>query len=393
MNWILALFGVSWVAVFTSQTLVDLADALFVISALMLSFKCKEFKEFIKGFKPAWFWVVWLIVLLVGILINTQGNSSKAWQDFFEFRWILTLLAVIYLTTKLPNTEKLLYVWTALTILLNIASLILFIQSEDPRAAGVLKQVMSFSHNIAPAFCLFSVFIISQWNALSNKHKALVLAAALTSGLLTLLTFTRGVWIGSTIGLLVAFYLWNRKAFFKIAAVFICSCVLLIATNQKIQNRIFGRTESESQSNNERLALWKGNWRIIQDYPIFGVGIGQNKFHLRKYYDEFGYPPEQRISHAHNQYLQIWAGTGTVGLVIFLAFMFMILKETYKGIRNTSGFEQSFQLGLLAALLCFQVGGLTESNFNIAKNRHFFLVLAGVAIGQTLKNTKRLGKN
>lgn len=389
MNWILFFFGVSWVAVFTSQSLVDLADTMFVIGALTLAFKQKQLKDYFQGFKPAWLWIVWLAVLIVGLILNADLKSSETWVDFLEFRWVLSFLAVIYLTVQIKDTQKIIRLWLWLTVVLNVVALLMYTQDPHWRAGGILKQVMSFSHNIAPAWSLFAIYLLQIWKETDQKTKILIGMVAFTSGLLTLLTFTRGVWIGSFVGILVALFLWNRKVFARSVVAALVLGAVLVGTNQRIRDRVLGGTMNETQSNDERIALWKGNWRIIQDYPIFGVGIGQNKLYLRKYYDEFGYPAEQRISHAHNQYLQMWAGTGTIGFILFLAFNFIILRESYRGYKASTSIERMLQLGLIAALICFQIGALTESNFNIAKNRHFFLVLAGIAIGQSINSRKQ----
>ena len=119
----------------------------------------------------------------------------------------------------------------------------------------------------------------------------------------------------------------------------------------------------------------------MQDHPLLGVGFGQNRNHLKKYYSELGFAADMPISHAHNQYLQFWAGTGTLGLLCYLTFLFFIFKAIWKGYRNAPGEYKGVMLGLFSAVLCFIIGALTEANFNISKNRFLFLLLAGVAIG------------
>ncbi len=75
-----------------------------------------------------------------------------------------------------------------------------------------------------------------------------------------------------------------------------------------------------------------------------------------------------------------------MGLLCYLSFMGLILAKTYQGYRASSGTVWgAWQLGLLASLFCFWVGALTESNFNIAKNRYLFLMLAALAVVQAVK--------
>jgi O-antigen ligase len=196
------------------------------------------------------------------------------------------------------------------------------------------------------------------------------------------------------VGIAVASFLWNKKFFVGVLVSVAAIVAIGISTSERFANRVLTRSSLEVDSNQERTALWKGNWAMVKDYPVFGVGLGANKSHLRKYYDEFGYPPGQRESHAHNQYLQYWAGTGTLGFFCFLSFLFIILRYAYAGIKsNKSEFDEKLFLGLLAALLCFLVGSLTESNFNIAKNRFFFLLIASIAIAWSGSNSNARSSN
>ncbi|MFN8790903.1 MAG: O-antigen ligase family protein [Bdellovibrionales bacterium] len=386
-KWILGLFGLSLVAAFTSQSLVDLSDILLTLTALTLAFRRKRFRFFFTSFRPAGLWVVWLVTVIVGLGINVGFQDPKPWNEFLEFRWILTFLAILFLVGELSAAAAHLHqVWLWLLIPLNAAALVLFLQDPHWRVQGILKQTMSFSHNIAPLWCLFAVSSLISWKTLSRREQGLRALVVLTTGLLTLFTFTRGVWIGSAVAALAALWLWNRKAFSAALLGGLALAATLVFTNQRIHDRVFTKTVNETQSNDERWALWRGNWRMIQDYPLLGVGFQQNKYHLRRYYDEFGYPPGQRESHAHNQYLQVWGGTGTLGLLCFVAFNFLLLRLAVQGYRkSTTVLAEGWHLGLFSALLCFMIGALTESNFNIAKNRLLFLIFAGFAVHRALK--------
>lgn len=369
------------VAAFTSQSLVDLADVLIVASVLYFSIKNNNFKSIIYGFKPAVLWPVWLIVVISGLLVNLGAFNLFAWVDVTEFKWIVSFLCLIYLGKNIELPLKLLRVVSVALLVLNFVSLVLYFYRHDVRAGGIFDAVMAFSHNIAPILCLYGIFVFVNWTLLNRNSKILYSVLFVTSAILTVVTYTRGVWIGFILAVGIALFAWNyRKAIFiSLALAVICAAVVF--SNESIKNRAFSKTGSELTSNNERLSLWKANWRIVQDYPILGVGFGQNRNHLKKYYEELRVSADMPISHAHNQYLQFWAGTGTLGLLCYLAFLFFIFKAVWLGYKNASGELSGFMLGLFSALLCFVIGALTEANFNISKNRFLFLLLAGIAIG------------
>lgn len=381
MNWIFALIGLSWIAAFTSQSLVDISDTLVLGFAVFLAFKKQDWTALFKGFKPGLLWPVWIGIILIGLVLNADLQSKLVWQDFFEFRWILTFLCWVYLFVNLKDQKKLFDKLAIITIVLNIGALIMWLRNPEERAGGLLNAVMSFAHNIGPVFCVYAILTLTNWKSFNNKEKSIYATVVITSGFLILATLTRGVWIGSVIALLATTFLWNKKIFTGVVGSFVVLLLIGITTNERFANRVLTKTANETESNQERKALWRANWEMVKEHPVVGVGLGTNKSHLRKHYDNFGLPETQRQSHAHNQYLQYWAGTGTLGLICYLAFLFILLKYAYGGFKSSSDTQiKYFQLALMAGLICFMVGSLTESNFNIAKNRFFFLLLAGAAV-------------
>ncbi len=380
-SWILTLVILSWFAVFSSQSLVDLSDTLVVLTALMVAFRQKSWRNLFLGFRPASLWIFWLAVICVGLFVNRESLSSNYLQDLFEFRWILSFLAWIFLISRIEITKERLLRFGQFFLVLNIIAFAIWLQNPSERAGGIMGSIMAFAHNLAPTFCFFTIMAFTVWSELNKKERLWSSAFVLSSLILVVLTFTRGTWIGSIVGISMATLVWNRKVFFTATAGMLVVFLVGISTSERFYNRVFTKTALEKNSNQERTALWKGNWEMIKESPILGVGLGQNKQHLRKYYDQFGYPPGQRESHAHNQYLQYWAGTGTLGLICYLGFLSMILLYAWRGFRSApESFRGKMELALLTALLCFMVGSLTESNFNIAKNRFYFLMIAGMAV-------------
>ena len=71
----------------------------------------------------------------------------------------------------------------------------------------------------------------------------------------------------------------------------------------------------------ERLAHWIAGLHMYFDHPILGVGIGNYPdayppYHITKFLDPLG--------HAHNYYINVAAEMGTIGLIVYLCFLFAI---------------------------------------------------------------------
>lgn len=72
-----------------------------------------------------------------------------------------------------------------------------------------------------------------------------------------------------------------------------------------------------------RLQIWKAVPKIVGDSWMFGVGIGDAKDELVKYYHENNimYADQMRLN-AHNQYLETYLALGIVGLLVLLSVVF-----------------------------------------------------------------------
>jgi O-antigen ligase len=84
------------------------------------------------------------------------------------------------------------------------------------------------------------------------------------------------------------------------------------------------------KSDANRLLSQELSWQIIQQHPIFGVGIGDVNQEMNNSY-KINHPeiPESAYLAPHNQFLYVWMGCGMVGLITFLLPLFLIIKNNY----------------------------------------------------------------
>jgi O-antigen ligase len=138
--------------------------------------------------------------------------------------------------------------------------------------------------------------------------------------------------------------------------------------------------------------IWAGHFQIFKENPIFGAGYGQNTKALPRVYLEMGAPPDTLVSHAHNQYLHLAAGTGILGLLSYLLiwFFFLKLNLTIWAQRHLSPWDRGAAWGLLVGQLSFLIAGLTEANFEHSKVR--FMVMLSWAYVIFLANKYKLLK-
>lgn len=126
-------------------------------------------------------------------------------------------------------------------------------------------------------------------------------------------------------------------------AVFDEAVVYDVQTGEKIQElklsykyipeKLIMRISSITAGDNSvqgRMSFYKDAFQIIKDYPLFGAGGGAWAALYFKY-QSYMYWTTQ----AHNHFLQLWIETGTVGLLIYLAFLGTLLFSVYRTLRKT----------------------------------------------------------
>ncbi|HIC96544.1 TPA: tetratricopeptide repeat protein [Candidatus Bipolaricaulota bacterium] len=93
---------------------------------------------------------------------------------------------------------------------------------------------------------------------------------------------------------------------------------------------------------------WWVTWEMIKAHPFIGIGLGDFKLEFLDYKAKFLETPrgEQykdlyiaQALQAHNEYLQIWAELGTLGLLISAGIISMIF---YQGWRKIKGYSHSY---------------------------------------------------
>jgi O-antigen ligase len=119
---------------------------------------------------------------------------------------------------------------------------------------------------------------------------------------------------------------------------------------------------TSSQMNVGRVGIYAANLDIVAEHPILGLGFGRYQKAARPYYAR--HPAADRRSHAHNNFLQIAAEAGLVGLAAFTLVFATILRfgiETVRAARDPV--LRATALGACLGLTGFLVGGLTQYSF------------------------------
>ena len=257
---------------------------------------------------------------------------------------------------------------------------------------------------------------ISLLFASKNKmKKLLLLIGILAMGCSLILTFTRGSYLSFGVALIFMFFLFlisrgknifkkNRKIFIIILAVIILVTFLFVIPTplnksgtaiEKIKNRISISQLTQDYSIKRRVTTWKYTVLMIKDHPLLGSGIGTFKYNTLKYQAEFFDQGENRSLYpygladkAHNEYLQLWAEMGIVGLGIFVWLIISYFNYGLKILRKSKDeYKQAIIIGLMGAVGAVLVDGIFGFPLHLSATIILFWMSLGltIALGESRK--------
>jgi tetratricopeptide (TPR) repeat protein len=137
--------------------------------------------------------------------------------------------------------------------------------------------------------------------------------------------------------------------------------------------RVVSTFDPGSDSLQLRWAFWEGTVRLIRDHIWTGVGVGNFALAFVPYRSPFIYRnPGVQVEHPHNEYLNLWAELGPLGL---LACLWLLLRVVQLGrhLASCTHVRREILAGVLGGLTAaaaygtlFYVAQVPESAVNLA---------------------------
>ena len=169
------------------------------------------------------------------------------------------------------------------------------------------------------------------------------------------------------------------------AAALLCAAVAVVYAPTR------GNQKASSIAARVRVEMARTTMRMVAEEPMFGIGLGE--FYQRS--GEFSSPellalfPPAQHENAHNNFLQILAETGLVGLADLRGLAYSALYRASKPLADALSIPwRGAAIGGLAAFLLTCAGGHPLLTREAAYS--FWLVL-GVAVGHSLHAIRRSG--
>jgi O-antigen ligase len=204
-------------------------------------------------------------------------------------------------------------------------------------------------------------------------------------------TYSNGAWIAAIAGLLVFVTLVGRMSYRIQISLFvaIAAAVLLVGLSTQVTLQL------QRASDPDELLLRSGAWqtaiRVIQAFPLTGVGLGFEIYRLRA--EQYRVPAQYRpLAHPHNAYLELGA---MAGLPVLITFVALVLFALWLALRNRALADASTRSllgGGIAAVMALSVNSWSINGWTLPPLAAIGWLILGVLSSPLLRKSLVSGK-
>lgn len=239
---------------------------------------------------------------------------------------------------------------------------------------------------------------ISIYMYFSNKSWKYYFSSCLIFAV-ALMSRTRGAWLGMSIAMviLIVFFVRDSKKRKKVEVLIMTFASIIFALNLLMNGIIISRVLSiifdfkqvaapagpagspgpDDAAGSYRIFTWKRVVMAIPRNPLVGVGMGNLRYIFETYFsNDLVVVREQGVAafqRAHNEFIHIAATTGIPSLIVYIAFLFGVAKNSISRIRSNP-----ISIALTASI----IGYIAQSFFsnNIVYHSYMFWIILGTSM-------------
>lgn len=139
----------------------------------------------------------------------------------------------------------------------------------------------------------------------------------------------------------------------------------------------FAETATSADITTNRTHIWNVTLSVIKNNPLFGAGLGA----FPQVYTAFDtLNGMERVEQAHNDYLQILADAGIIGLIIGAVFVFWLFRDGLKNIKTHNTFRRGVAVGALAGCFAIFVHSIFDFVLHTTAISMMFLTLCALVV-------------
>jgi O-antigen ligase len=128
----------------------------------------------------------------------------------------------------------------------------------------------------------------------------------------------------------------------------------------------------EKHEGARRRDIWRATLQMARAHPIAGAGLGGYWAEIPAYHDASGVLTPQQ---GHNDYLELLASGGLIGLGLFGWFLFALVRQARRALARFSGIQRALAVGAIIGIVGIGVHSLVEFGLHITSNALVFVML------------------
>lgn len=334
-----------------------------------------------------------LLFILIAVLSILVNNSF--WVSLKYFINLLSLFLIYFFIINNIKTKDIFsFCLIIFFITASFVSIYLLIQyygldpflSDTKRLTSTLGNRNYVSGYLALIFPIaFSFFLIESKKRNKIFYETILLI--IYTGIIV--CHTRAIWIALFFSLLLFVYLLshfkinnilkdNKKWLIILFSLFLL-ITLIYSTDNPLNRSSITATERavsafdmQGSSLRTRLLIWNSTIDMIKDRPLLGSGLGTFPLHYLDYQADFlqNNPDYMQFlgkaAEAHNEYLQIWAEMGIIGLLLFLLIIIIFYRTNLNTIKKIKTIEGKIVvIGLISGVTITLIHSIFSFPFHI----------------------------
>lgn len=333
-----AAYFVLFISIFTSSELIQVYQKLITLPIAYFGYKAFKDKSLKQLPKSAYFLIVFAILAYIGLKINTPflNNPGKSVR---RLRYFLVAIGNIYvlrywLLSVSDSTKKFLLHAFFLGITISACSAVwsyFYAPSIDGRANGLI-YIMRYGYGTAMMLIILLGGILHQKETKQWFDWRLGLVVFILAFAGMYLSYTRGALLGFFCGIPFLLYFFNKKyglifGGISLAGILIVGALYLFGSGNYGTRFLMNKN---NESDKIRRDMWTSALIATKEKPLFGWGYANLRTQIHRIKIENNLYAPNFISHAHNIFLEILAGTGLLGFFAFMGWLISWALEMYK---------------------------------------------------------------
>ncbi|MCK5686114.1 O-antigen ligase family protein [bacterium] len=134
----------------------------------------------------------------------------------------------------------------------------------------------------------------------------------------------------------------------------------------------------------QRLMVWNSTILMAATHPIVGIGIGNFKYHYLDFQakfinnKDFFIPYNGKAIQTHNEYLQVLAENGIVGLSLFLLAIFVFYYRAFNLFNQLNGNSKVLFVGTMISVTGVLMHAVVSFPFHLSFSSTAFVIMLGM---------------